>query len=131
MYLRYLAVTLALVLTTLQTKVKILDTPNRKPHPEPCAMICSGIARSEDGKWYDSWVNKGKAGRDVDMGGCNFASAPVITVSAHGWRCPAVHVTKDIGSARFALYTVNDVTAEEVEKNQCGVYWVAAGYDCD
>ena len=131
MYPRHLLITLALVLTTHQTKVKILDTPDGFPHPEPCAMVCSGIARHSDGQWYNSSFYEGKAGREIVMKDCDFVSSPLVTVSAQGHDCPSLFVSRDIDTDRFAVYTVETLAAAEVIEKRCDVFWMAAGYDCN
>ena len=130
-----LIVTLVLV-PAVQGELKILDTPDGKTGPAPCALTCSGVGRWNDTDPY-CWLNSGyhpaKVYRHVDIRGCNFVSAPVVTTTTGSISftglCPSVTVTF-VNSKQFNVYSVEDVRASKMLRDECSVYWTATGYNC-
>ena len=138
--LRFSMLMLPLLLTmmvapTLQSPLKILDTPDGGTHPAPCAQTCSGIGRWDaagDSMWWDSGSYPGKAYKKVDISDCNFVSEPVaIATTSSSWTadCPSV-TTNSITSNYFYLYTVEYSTAAELKSKMCDIHWSAFGYNC-
>ena len=126
------------VAPALPSELKILDTPNGGTHPTPCTITCSGIGRwneSGDDKWGDSTWYPRKAYKIVDMSGCNFVSAPVVTSSTQfqGFKkshlCPSI-TQLAVSKSLFYVYTVEDATALEMRIKECDIYWVATDYNC-
>ena len=124
---------------TLQSELKILDTPYDGTGPEPCAVTCSGIARWDtpgDYGWKDARgsYNPGKAYMMVRTRGCNFVSSPLITVTTKSWwdgLCPAVtQITQPAWSSLFYVMTVENTAAEVMKKRKCDIVWIATGYIC-
>ena len=122
---------------TLQTNIKILDTPNGEKHPEPCALICSGISRHDDTthSWsYLGWRNW-KLGKRVDVSECGFVSDPVITATTrvsqtgNGKNCPSVTTEQLWMPNLFYAISTGEYTVEDASK-QCDIHWIATGYIC-
>jgi hypothetical protein len=129
-------VILIMITHSLETSLKILDTPDGKIHPEPCALVCSGISRHDsDYSW--SYVGFGLriVYKKVDMSGCNFVSEPVITATTRDVydtnrvTCPAF-VTENSGADNFYIISKQPISTEDAERWQCDVHWVATGYNC-
>merc|ERR1711973_412687 len=77
-------VLVSVMVCTLQSSLKILDTPDGKEHPEPCAPVCSGVSRADDpnNNWmYVGPGNTGPVWKRVDMSGCHFVSPPIATAT--------------------------------------------------
>ena len=79
--------------------------------------------------WWNS--GSGPAGKVVDMTGCGFVAAPVITITLRGnsGGCPAVYEYLVVAH-NFKVYTAWDVEASELINSRCNVHWTAAGYTC-
>ena len=126
-----------MVAPTLQSQLKILDTPSGSAGPASCALTCSGIGRwYETGNfnslWTDSSDYPGKAYKKVAISGCNFRSYPVVTTTTRSFLrgdCPSVTV-KMISRDNFMVYTVEDSTVAEMKSKQCDIHWSAFGYNC-
>ena len=118
---------------TLQTNIKILDTPDGEKHPEPCALICSGISRHDDNGWY--YMTNDKVYKEVDMSGCNFVSQPVVTVTTrdvydtNDYVCPAF-ITEDQSKGSFYVLSVQEISTKEVVIRRCDMHWIATGFNC-
>ena len=116
-----------------QADIKILDTPDGKTGPEPCARVCSGVDKDYTG-WVDSDTNPGKVFKWMDMSGCNFVSRPIVTaVSGSGASssnlCPSFTVSR-VESDRFFVYSVTYFRADTMKNNACRVDWTATGFTC-
>ena len=129
-------VIMLVMVCTLQSSLKILDTPDGKEHPEPCALVCTGISKHDDPdtSWtYLGWRNW-KLGKLVDMSECKFVSKPVVTATtrvAHtgGEICPSVITEQMWISSQFYALSVEEMTVEKANK-LCDIHWVATGYSC-
>ena len=133
--LRFCMLILPLLLTmmvapTLQSPLKILDTPGGGTRPDPCALTCSGI-----GRWNEtgySGTHPGKVYLRVGTPGCNFVSRPVVkatTRSVVSGDCPSV-TFYTVTSNGLYFYTVKDATAAEMTSKKCDIHWIAVGYKC-
>ena len=122
---------------TLQTELKILDTPDNNTHPLPCALICSGIDKHDetgDHEWRNNrWPwSPDKAYKTVNMTGCGFVSPPVVTatIKSQWWSlCPSI-AEDYVMSLGFFVHTEENATAEEMRKKKCDIHWIATGYNC-
>ena len=129
--------TLLLISTTVQVELKILDMPGGNNHPEPCGLVCSGIARHDDSS--HRWVNLyslRSVYKVVDISECNFVSQPVVTVTTqdiydtNSVMCPAF-ITENMGSSSFYILSVGrDINAAQAVSWRCEAHWIAIGYTC-
>ena len=131
--MRTLSCLLSLTLLNLTSQSPtILDLPDHSSHPEPCALTCSGISRSDDPEsaWYDrGYVSK--ATKIVDISGCKFAAPPVVTavVGRGDNLCTSIHV-RWVRADKFYAISVEDGKAAALTHGLCDVYWIATGYSC-
>ena len=118
---------------TLQTNIKILDTPDGKEHHKKCALICSGISRHDDDGWND--MANDKVYKQVNMIGCNFVSQPVVTVTTrdvyetNDYVCPAF-ITENLSEGSFYALSVQEISMEEAVIRRCDIHWIATGFKC-
>ena len=126
-----------LVSCTLQSNLKILDTPDGETHPEPCALVCSGISRHDDPE--NSWSYLGwrswRLGKRVDMNECGFVSKPVLSATTrvaennNSEMCPPVITEQLWISNHFYALSLEHMTVEKANQH-CDIHWVATGYNC-
>ena len=115
------------LVSSLQSDLKILETPSGKLGPAPCALTCSGVKANS---WSNSGDYPGKAYLFLSITECGFADTPIITVSTFGeGLCPPVTV-RDGGRTGFLVYTFEDATAADMENMKCVIQWSAYGYNC-
>ena len=121
---------LTLLVVTLQLDLKIVSSPDKIPHPAPCALICSGEDSALD--WIDSTWLPGKVQKYIDMSDCGFVSPPVVSVSSRGIYgvCPLFMEMTTLSMDDFVVFSVEDWYAEDAIRNQCFVHWIATGYNC-
>ena len=129
-----LLVMIAVVLVpSLESELKILDTHDGGTGPAPCSLTCVGSGRRHSG-WVDSGSNPGYVFMMIEIEECNFVSAPVITtttVTAGSQLvvCPAVSVWH-LSRTVFYVYSVEHTSAHRMELDECIVHWSAFGYNC-
>lgn len=120
-----------------QADVKIVSIPRDNPGPDPCTLVCAGVARWNEGAggWTNSLSQAGKVYRSVHTTECNFVSTPVVTITSAAADpngnvvCPAVSVAH-VRDSWFGVFSVGDMTKGEIMKKQCDVYWSASGFTC-
>ena len=120
-------------------ELKILDIPGGNNHPEPCGLVCSGIARHDDNTHpWKELPNLKSVYKVVDISECNFVSQPVVSVTTRDiWdtntvMCPAF-ITENVGSSTSKFYILSvgrDITAAEAVGWRCEAHWIATGYTC-
>ena len=120
----------------LQSELKILDTPDGGIRPAPCAVTCSGVGRWNDEnnnyKWQNSRINPGKVFKFINIGNCNFVSAPVVTTTSVSMKmagCPAVSVWY-LTESYVTVYSVQDTSAKQMRSDECDIHWSAFGFNC-
>ena len=119
----------------MSSELKILDSPDGRIGPAPCALTCSGIGRWNVSEpfsysWTISGDFPGKAYKLVSLKDCSFVSPPVVTATVKGpGPCPLVRM-RGVLRTYFSVYTVEDVTLDAVKDNECDVHWIATGYNC-
>ena len=126
--------TLLLAVPSLQSELKILNSPDGKPHPASCALTCTGISKHDEGG-QSAWngLGNGLSYKNMDITGCGFVATPVVTTTVSGYSsCPAVKVWGGHKSDRAELYVVTGEEADPdlLNSNKCDVYWTANGYTC-
>ena len=144
--LHIVTVAVTLVIITQQTTLKILNTPNNPPpgaDSQPSAVcreatICSGVSLHSDPthpiySWWDSSFYRGRVGKRVDMSGCGFISSAVITTTSRTLNgvdtasCPGLF-TSHVTVSSFNVYSVEELSAEQIGEIMCDVHWIATGY---
>ena len=120
-------------------ELKILDIPGGNNHPEPCGLVCSGIARHDDNTHpWKELPNLKSVYKVIDISECNFVSQPVVSVTTRDiWdtnsvMCPAF-ITENVGSSTSQFYILSvgrDITAAEAVNRRCEAHWIATGYTC-
>ena len=132
-----LLITAVLTVPTLQSQLKILNTPGGTG-PAPCALTCAGVANwNVQGSWgwKDSTEFPGMVWRMIPISGCGFVSPPVITATAtsvgpKGGLCPALTKRGFVSGSQFAVYAVSKATEKQMRSDQCSIHWIATGFNC-
>ena len=120
---------LTLLISTVQSNIKILDTPDGEEHPEPCALTCSGISRHDDQlyRWFS--IQPGHAAKGIDIRGCGFVTPPVISASIANYDCTDI-MPYWTGKDTFYVMSVGIESDATMVKKGCDVSWIAVGYNC-
>lgn len=120
---------LFLLVSTVQSNIKILNTPDGEKHPEPCALTCSGVSRHDDARY--PWFSplSGKAGKAVDITGCGFVAPPVISATIANNYCAAM-MPYWTSTHTFYVMSVGETTPDTMRTQECDVSWIAVGYSC-
>ena len=135
---------LSLLSLSLQTSLKILNTPDQPTgHTGDCRkpLLCSGVSLHFSTihpvySWWDSTFYRGRVAKRVDMSECGFVSNAVVTATARTRKgsagtCPAIYTSR-VNVREFNVYSVEELSAKEIGKVNCDVHWIATGYtDCD
>ena len=126
-------ITLILLLasSTLQNRLKIVNTPG--PHSEDyaCAITCVGSTHfSSDYEEYNDGEGKQYFYKSIDVSACGFLAAPIVTVTLDG-QVTRVAVS-DVTPDRFNAIIVRiDATHTWLSDEwDVTINWSAYGYTC-
>ena len=121
---------LLLAAPSLQSELKILSTPDGKPHPLPCALTCTGVSKFDDPTPYTRWRSHfKKAWKYVGIKECGFVAPPIVTATVEGSLCPAIKIW-GVQSDNVAVVSVQDASVSHMVDSTCDVHWTAHGYNC-
>ena len=124
------ALMLLLASSTLQSRLKIVNTPG--PHSEDyaCAITCVGSTHfSSDYEEYNDGEGKQYSYKSIDVSACGFLAAPIVTVTLDGQvtRVAVSDVTPDRFNAIISSVVAQTWLSDEWDVT---INWSAYGYTC-
>ena len=121
----YLVSTLLTVIVC--SDLRVISTPDGKPHPGPCAVTCAGVGSL---KWVDSGYHFTRSYISVDIASCGFTSTPIVMANVRAFNdFPNSHL-RDVDQWSLTVYSEEGVKAERANKEGWKLSWVAIGHVC-